>query len=133
MREPTTRVECTSRSKPTTTRPPVRSAGVRRESCRHYDTSPAGSQTSLQRGGIADHDTADHTRLYQTPDEAADAVGAPVLVNHPRYGEWTMFGSIAEAQAAIRACGPEFSGVTLWIVGGQIFDERDEIVGQVED
>jgi hypothetical protein len=54
-----------------------------------------------------------------------------ITIDHERFGARQEFATLAEAQAAIRACGPEFAGVTLIQSPGSdlIYDERGECVG----
>lgn len=56
-----------------------------------------------------------------------------IIINHERYGQRSEFETIEEAQATIRACGPEFAGVTLYEDHGRIYDERGEHVGHVTE
>lgn len=53
------------------------------------------------------------------------------VINHERYGEQTVFNSLEEAQATIRACGPEFAATELTKRLGDIVDERGDVVGSV--
>ncbi len=54
-------------------------------------------------------------------------------ISHERYGDRTEFTSLAEAQATIRECGPEFAAVELTAAGENITDERGEIIGSIAD
>jgi hypothetical protein len=54
-----------------------------------------------------------------------------IVIDHERYGERTEFDALDEAQKTIRACGPEFAGVTLRLSGADVLNEDCEIVGRV--
>lgn len=54
-----------------------------------------------------------------------------VLINHERFGEKTTFASLEEAVETIRSIGDEFSRVTLSVRGGEVVDERGDVVGVV--
>lgn len=56
-----------------------------------------------------------------------------ITINFEQYGQRQEFATIDEAQQAIRDCGPEFAGVTLYHVGEHVENERDETVGTVTD
>ena len=55
-----------------------------------------------------------------------------ITINHERFGMRQEFDTLEEAQVSIRACGPEFADVTLSEGGGNVYDERDEIVGEIK-
>ncbi len=54
-----------------------------------------------------------------------------IIVDNPRYGDRTEFSNLAEAQAAIRECGPEFAGVELTVGEGLVYDDFGEAIGHV--
>jgi hypothetical protein len=47
------------------------------------------------------------------------------------YGDTIDFDTLEEAQATVRACGGDFSSVTLAVRHPDIIDESGEVVGQV--
>lgn len=56
-----------------------------------------------------------------------------IVIDHERYGERSEFATLAEAQQAIRDCGPEFAGTTLDIHGGNaIYNELGDCVGRID-
>lgn len=56
------------------------------------------------------------------------------IINHERFGQYAEFETLAEAQQAIRNCGPEFASVTLEVYGDDIHDAATlERVGRIED
>lgn len=55
------------------------------------------------------------------------------IIDHESYGEQTEFDSLEEAQKAIRACGDGFADVTLRDDGQWVFNECNDIVGEVVD
>ncbi len=55
-----------------------------------------------------------------------------IIVDDPRYGDRTHYSSLAEAQASIRECGPEFAAVELTAGGeGLVYDDFGEAIGHV--
>lgn len=54
-----------------------------------------------------------------------------ILINCERFGMCTRFATLEEARDAVRACGPEFSKVTLSKRGMDVIDNRGEVVGRV--
>lgn len=54
-----------------------------------------------------------------------------IVIDHERFGVRSEFATLAQAQAAIRECGPEFAGVTLEEHGCDVMDDRGEVVGRV--
>ena len=55
------------------------------------------------------------------------------VIDDEMYGVRSEFASLAEAQAAIRACGRDFADVVLRDNGCGIYDERDQRIGEVID
>ena len=53
-----------------------------------------------------------------------------IVINHQSYGICAEFGSLAEAQQAIRDCGPEWAATLLRCRGGDVLNERGDIVGR---
>jgi len=56
-----------------------------------------------------------------------------VVIDHERYGMRQEFETVQAAQQAIRDCGPEFSDVEFSDDGQNVYDERDELVGTVNE
>ena len=55
-----------------------------------------------------------------------------IIIDHERYGVWSEFRNVTEAEAAIRKCGPEFEKTALHYSGNDITDETGEIIGRIE-
>jgi len=55
------------------------------------------------------------------------------VIDHEYYGVRSEFDSLDAAQSAIRACGGDFADVTLDECGRSIYDERGNIIGEIED
>jgi hypothetical protein len=54
-----------------------------------------------------------------------------ITIDDELYGERTEFATIAEAQQAIRDCGPEFSATVLYAVGERIYNQGGQQVGSM--
>ena len=58
---------------------------------------------------------------------------ARFVIDHERYGDRTEFASLADALAAIHACGDDFTSTELFESGSQILDERGDVVGEISE
>lgn len=57
-----------------------------------------------------------------------------IVIDHESYGpDAVECTSLQEAQRALRGCGSDFADTTLEMCGNGIYDERDELVGTVEE